>query len=96
VAYTLLASLSRMNHRLWTISVLYTFIPALSEACSVCFDPNDEARVAFIITTVLLTCVPLIALWTIYRWLRNCVQASDLEQQENMSNEPTLPPFNLS
>lgn len=85
-----------MNRILLVMSILYTLTPSISEACSVCFDPNDEARVAFIITTGLLTCVPLITLWTIFRWLKNRVHAFEREELERMSSESILPPLNLS
>ena len=91
MAHPLLAGLPRMNRALLTLSILYTLTPSVSEACSVCFDPNDEARIAFIITTGLLTCVPLIVMWIIIRWFRNRALAFEQEELERISNESILP-----
>ena len=58
-----------------------TYLPSLAYACAVCADPNDEARIAFIFTTGLLTFCPLIAMWLIFSWLRNA--AREFEQEEH-------------
>ena len=57
--------------------LLVSTLPKLSYACSVCFDPNDEARVAFIITTAVLTLCPLFVLWGLFNWLKQKVADSE-------------------
>lgn len=47
--------------------------PSVAHACPVCFDPRDENRIAFLITTAFLSVLPLamvggLALWLRGRW----------------------------
>jgi hypothetical protein len=43
--------------------------PSLARACSVCVDPEAENRTAFIITTVLLSVLPLLLVGGLVAWL---------------------------
>jgi len=63
------------------------YIPAWVHACAVCADPNDEARIAFIFTTGLLTFCPLIVMWLIFSWLRKA--ALEFEQEEQNTSYVT-------
>ena len=49
---------------------VFTFWPAVAQACAVCTDPNDEARTAFIFTTALMTALPLLFVGGGVWWLR--------------------------
>ena len=41
------------------VVVVATFFAQDALACTVCFDPKEERRMAFMVTTVLLTFLPL-------------------------------------
>ena len=69
------------------MALLCLFTPTLGFACSVCFDPNDEARIAFILTTGLLTFVPLIVMWLLFRWLKKRAEDYDRETEILLSDE---------
>jgi len=45
-------------------------LPGAAEACSVCFSATEENRMAFLVTTGLLTALPLAILGGIGLWLR--------------------------
>ncbi len=45
--------------------------PRLAEACAVCFSATDEVRDAFIVTTALLTALPLLLIGSLILWLRH-------------------------
>jgi hypothetical protein len=45
-------------------------LPEIVAACPVCFDQDDEARIAFIATTGLLTFLPLAMVGGVLYWLR--------------------------
>ena len=49
-------------------------------ACPVCFDRDDEARIAFLATTGLLTLLPLGLVFGTGVWLRK--RARELEEEE--------------
>jgi hypothetical protein len=44
--------------------------PGVAEACAVCFSATEENRMAFLVTTGLLTVLPLAILGGIGLWLR--------------------------
>ena len=78
----------------WTSSLIILIcvhIPAIATACTVCFDPNDEARIAFIITTGLLTFIPLIVMWLLFRWLKKRAEEYDKETELLLSGDLTDP-----
>ncbi len=47
--------------------------PQLGQACAVCFSSNDENRLAFAVTTVFLTALPLVMIGSFVLWLRQRV-----------------------
>ena len=47
--------------------------PQLSQACAVCFSSNDQNRLAFAVTTVFLTVLPLVMIGSFVLWLRQRV-----------------------
>ncbi len=47
--------------------------PQLGRACAVCFSSNDENRLAFAVTTVFLTALPLVMIGCFVLWLRQRV-----------------------
>lgn len=52
------------------ISTSLVLVPRLAAACAVCFSGrSDEARVAFLATTVLLTGLPLLMIGSVVWWL---------------------------
>ena len=57
----------------WSAAVVATAIlwaPQQSDACAVCFSATDEYRDAFMITTALLTALPLLMVGSLIFWLR--------------------------
>ncbi len=44
--------------------------PQISDACAVCFSSSDENRMAFALTTILLTALPLVMIGSATFWLR--------------------------
>ena len=91
MAYSILAGVSHMKFIAVLTTSLVLLCPSLAFACSVCFDPNDEARIAFIITTGLLSFVPLVAVWCLFRWFKKRAQEHELYMQELDAQ-----PFDLS
>ena len=48
-----------------------------ASACSVCFDPKEQKRAAFMITTILLTFLPIIGVFRVELWLRKLASSAD-------------------
>ena len=61
------------------VGLLATF-PEVAHACPVCFDRDDEARIAFLATTGLLTLVPLGLVAGTGLWLRR--RAREIAEEE--------------
>ena len=91
MAYLVLAGVSNMKFIAVLTTSFVVSCPSLALACSVCFDPNDEARIAFIVTTGLLSFVPLIAIWCLIRWFKKRALEHELYMQE-LDDQP----FDLS
>jgi hypothetical protein len=54
-----------------TISTAALLVPRLAAACAVCFTGReDETRIAFIATTVLLSALPILLIGSLVWWLR--------------------------
>lgn len=64
---------------------LLVALPELVAACPVCFDQDDEARVAFLVTTGLLTFLPLGMVAGVIYWLRQRWKAS---QEDDGAMDP--------
>ena len=62
------------------VLVLLAVFPDVAHACPVCFDRDDEARIAFLATTGLLTLLPLGLVVGTGMWLRR--RARELEEEE--------------
>ena len=60
--------------------VLLAIFPDVAHACPVCFDRDDEARIAFLATTGLLTLVPLGLVAGTGLWLRR--RAREIAEEE--------------
>jgi len=56
--------------------------PGVSEACSVCFSGTDENRVAFLVTTGLLTFMPLLIVGSTVTWLWRRARRLELEREQ--------------
>ncbi len=67
------------------IAVLVSW-PKVAAACPVCFDARDKNRMAFLLTTIFLTLLPLAMIGGIVFWLRRRVR--ELEKL----GEPDPPP----
>jgi hypothetical protein len=52
-----------------TLASAIVISPRLAQACSVCADPEAANRTAFIITTVLLSVLPLLLVGGMVAWL---------------------------
>ena len=62
--------------------VVTAAFPEAVYACPVCFDRDDEARMAFLATTGLLTLLPLGMVLGTGAWLRRRARELDEEQRE--------------
>ena len=60
--------------------VVLAAFPEVAHACPVCFDRDDEARIAFLATTGLLTLVPLGLVAGTGIWLRR--RAREIAEEE--------------
>jgi hypothetical protein len=64
------------------LALLLGSLPGVALACPVCFAAKDEAnRVAFLITTVLLTALPVIMIGGVIVWLARRAREMDLEDR---------------
>lgn len=61
---------------------LAALLPRAAQACAVCFSGSDESRLAFILTTVLLTVLPLTMIGGAIYWVTRRVKR-DLEPSES-------------
>ena len=53
------------------ISTVVLLAPRLAVACAVCFTGRaDETRIAFLVTTVLLSALPILLIGSLVWWLR--------------------------
>lgn len=59
---------------------LLALLPEVAMACPVCFDQDDEARIAFLATAGLLTFLPLGMVLGTTMWLRK--RSRDVEDEE--------------
>jgi hypothetical protein len=60
------------------IAVLIVWTPRVGAACAVCgAGQEDETRLAFILTTALMTALPLAMLGGLFLWLRKRARALD-------------------
>ena len=64
-----------------TLALLVWLTPGVSEACAVCFSGTDENRVAFLVTTGLLTFLPLVIVGATVTWLWRRARRLELEQE---------------
>ena len=62
------------------VLVLLAVFPDVAHACPVCFDRDDEARIAFLATTGLLTLLPLGLVVGTGMWLRR--RAREIAEEE--------------
>ena len=65
--------------------VVLAAFPDVAHACPVCFDRDDEARIAFLATTGLLTLVPLGLVAGTGIWLRR--RAREIAEEEEERGE---------
>ncbi len=65
-----------MSRRYATLFVLMMLLatPAALHACPVCFDANDETRLAFLTTAIFLTLLPLGIVSGAVLWVRRRVR----------------------
>jgi ABC-type spermidine/putrescine transport system permease subunit II len=54
-----------------TISTVALLMPRLAAACAVCFTGRaDETRIAFLVTTGLLSALPILLIGSLIWWIR--------------------------
>lgn len=63
-------------------------LPGAAQACAVCGPGTEETRVAFIVTTGLMTAVPLLAIGGVLWWLRD--RFAQMEQRTKDAREAAL------
>lgn len=56
-------------------------LPADALACSVCYNPKAESREAYLLTTGLLTLVPLFFIGGVLLWIRARIKAQEAAEQ---------------
>ncbi len=62
--------------RVWIASAFLAALvlaPRIGQACAVCIGNSDENRLAFTVTTVFLTALPLVMIGSVVFWLRQRV-----------------------
>lgn len=62
---------------------LLLLAPGLAEACSVCFSGQDANRLAFTITAVFMTFLPLIMIGGTVYWLSRLAKARQLRERSS-------------
>ena len=62
--------------RLAVLTTLLSFVPPQVWACSLCLSENEESRIAFIGTTILLTLLPLAIFGGTVRWIVRRAEAN--------------------
>lgn len=64
--------------KLATLAAAATLLPAQQAlACAVCFSGRDETRVAYLVTTIFMTSLPLLALAAGIVWVVRKANAAD-------------------
>jgi hypothetical protein len=63
-------------------------LPGSAEACAVCGPGTEETRVAFIVTTGILTALPLLSIGGVLWWLRG--RFSEMEQRSREARAEAL------
>ncbi len=51
----------------WIVFALCLW-PTVAGACPVCFDPREESRLAFLVTTIFMTVLPLLLIGCAVLW----------------------------
>jgi hypothetical protein len=66
--------------------------PEAAVACPVCFSGREENRLAFILTTVFLTALPLLIIGSAVLWLRARWCELEAEAEAEPAGEVAVPP----
>jgi hypothetical protein len=67
------------------VATLVLLAPQLATACAVCFTGrSDETRVAFVVTTALLTALPLLLIGSFVWWL--CRRAGQIRDAQKTAS----------
>ena len=61
------------------VAMALCWLPSGALACSVCYNPKEESRMAYLLTTGLLTLMPLIFMGAVLLWIRARVIAREAE-----------------
>jgi quinol-cytochrome oxidoreductase complex cytochrome b subunit len=70
------------------LSVAVLLLPGAAQACAVCGPGTEESRVAFIVTTGLLTALPLLTIGGVIWWLRG--RFAEMEQRTKEAREAAI------
>lgn len=70
--------------------VVSTLVPSVAFACPVCFSGSDETRAAFLLTTALLSLLPLAMIGGLVYVL--VLRSRELDAEERAEAEPCLQP----
>ncbi len=65
-----------------SLALAVLLAPQAADACSVCFSGQDQARVAFIVTTAFMTALPLLLIGGFVFWLRSLSRAGERREVE--------------
>ena len=69
--------------------LLLALLPDVAHACTVCFDPREENRMAFLATTAFLSLLPLGMVAGAGVWMRRRVRELDEEEKEALLGPET-------
>ena len=73
-----------------TAGIVLGWMPGAARACSVCFSANDENRLAFLVTTIFLTALPLAMIGSTVLWLWRRALRLEEDAAETLA-EPVRP-----
>ena len=66
--------------------------PQIASACAVCFSGSEENRMAFLLTTIFLTLLPLLLIGSLVWWLRRrAVEMRRTLEEPNAGRSPAAP-----
>lgn len=63
-------------------------LPGAAQACAVCGPGTEESRVAFIVTTGILTALPLVMIGGVFWWLRG--RFAEMERRTKEAREAAI------
>lgn len=66
-----------MRNAIATLAFVLSAFPQEALACAVCFSGRDESRIAYLLTTIFMTSLPILALGAGIYWVVKKANAAD-------------------